>query len=235
MRPVLEALDIEFIIELYRTYAEDLANVRAAQRKVLGTPEMEAKLDDVEAELTYLMIRRFRPELVTEVGTFRGWSTTWILHALRDNRTGRLASYDLIDNAVRAVPPELAEGRWDFHCGDVRKQCGDWAAKSDYLFIDAAHNASFARWYLAHLLPTVPAGTPVSVHDVFHHRRPLPFTEGAEVLRWLNRRDIPFFTAAPARAPDVHQRLTALRTRLGLGEPVHTGTDNPMLFFLLNN
>jgi hypothetical protein len=49
---------------------------------------------------------------------------------------------------------------------------------ADYLFIDAAHSARFARWYIGNLLPRIPAGIPVSVHDVFHRRRPLPFTEG---------------------------------------------------------
>ncbi|MFD9964933.1 class I SAM-dependent methyltransferase [Amycolatopsis sp. NPDC058986] len=232
MRPVLESLDVDFVTELYRAHAADLKNVRVAQRTIIGGPAMKAKLDDIEAELTYLLIRHFRPELVTEVGTFHGWSTTWILQALRDNGSGRLASYDLIDNAVRAVPPELAKDRWDFHHGDVRERDDDWAAKTDYLFIDAAHTASFARWYLANLLPAVPDGIPVSVHDVFHRRRPLPFTEGVEVLRWLDGRGIRYFTAAPARAREVYRRLTQVRTELGLTQPVHTGTDNPMLFFI---
>jgi hypothetical protein len=34
---------------------------------------------------------------VVEIGTFHGWSTTWIFQTLRDNGTGHLYSYDVLD------------------------------------------------------------------------------------------------------------------------------------------
>ena len=45
---------------------------------------MIPQLDDVEAELTYLALREHRPDAVMELGTFQGWSTTWILRALAE-------------------------------------------------------------------------------------------------------------------------------------------------------
>ncbi|MCD9878427.1 class I SAM-dependent methyltransferase [Streptomyces guryensis] len=36
-----------------------------------------------------------------EIGTFLGWSTTWILQALKDNGTGHLYSYDIVDHVAR--------------------------------------------------------------------------------------------------------------------------------------
>jgi hypothetical protein len=59
------------------------------------------QLDDVEAELTYLALRDHRPHTVMELGTFQGWSTTWILRALRDNGHGRLHSFDQVDAVLR--------------------------------------------------------------------------------------------------------------------------------------
>ena len=86
------------------------------------------QLDDVEAELTYLALRDHRPDTVMELGTFHGWSTTWILSALRDNGRGHLHSFDRIDNVLRTVPAELAADRWTFVHGRRRRRPGRRAA-----------------------------------------------------------------------------------------------------------
>ena len=95
-------MDLAAATDLYRKYADDLAAVRDEQRRRL--PGIRAQLDDVEAELTYLRLRELRPSTVVEIGTFHGWSTTWLLSALRDNGVGRLLSYDVVDHVVRSVP-----------------------------------------------------------------------------------------------------------------------------------
>jgi predicted O-methyltransferase YrrM len=234
--------NINHIRHLYHSYSQDLGQVRERQRALLAPPtSMKAQLDDIEAEITYLLLREARPETVVEIGTFHGWSTTWILSALRDNGTGHLYSYDVVDHVVREVPGELSEGRWTFTQGDARENLekipaasdSRCAAGADFLFIDAAHSASFARWYIRDLFPRMRPGIPVCVHDVFHGRRPLPFTEGAVVLRWLAEQGNPWFTASPARAPEVHDRLTHIKRSLTLGHPLRESRDNPMIFFTL--
>ena len=219
---------------LYHRYAGDLAAVQAEQRALLapGGPALRPKLDDIEAELTYLLVRHHRPDVVTEIGTFHGWSTTWLLRALRDNGAGRLHSYDLVDHARRSVPAVLADGRWTFHHGDVR-QSGLAPEQTGYLFVDAAHTAPFARWYTARLFPRLRPGTPVSVHDVYHRRRAGRFSEGRVVLDWLAARGLSHFTASRAAAPAIFAELMAVRQSLGLAEPVHHGGRNPMIFFRL--
>ena len=136
-----------------------------------------------------------------ELGTFQGWSTTWILRALRDNGHGHLHSFDQVDAVLRTVPADLADGRWTFVPGDVAANLARVPRDLGYLFVDADHGRRFARWYLAHLFPLVAAGTPVSVHDVFHLRWARPWSEGTEVLRWLAERDTAWFTAARRHAP----------------------------------
>jgi predicted O-methyltransferase YrrM len=225
-------IDLAYVRDLYREYADDLAAVGAAQRAFLeaagGT--LTPQLDDLEAEITYLLLRAGRPASVVEVGAFHGWSTSWILSALRDNGAGHLYSFDIVDNALGNVPRELAEGRWTFVRGDVRENLGELPDDTGHLFVDAAHSAWFARWYLAELLPRVPLGVPVSVHDVFHFRFPLPFHEGRVLVRWLDQYGTPYFTPSRARARAVFDELTALRAELGL-EPVRGPGDNPMVFF----
>lgn len=219
---------------LYREYATDLAAARTAQRALLapGMPRLHPKLDDIEAELTYLLVRHHRPRVVTEIGTFHGWSTTWLLRALSDNGAGELHSYDIVDHARRTVPGTLAEGRWTFHHGDVR-QAGLTPGLIDYLFIDAAHTARFARWYTTQVFAQLRPGIPVSVHDVYHRRRPGPISEGRVVLDWLAARRLGHFTASRAAAPALYGEIIGVRQELGLAAPVHRGDRNPMMFFRL--
>ncbi|MFP5019297.1 class I SAM-dependent methyltransferase [Pseudonocardia phyllosphaerae] len=222
---------LSLLTDLYREHAGDLAAVIAQQRAFLAThPDVVPQLDDVEAELTYLLLRHHRPAQVTEVGTFHGWSTTWMLSALRDNGYGELHSFDKVDRARGSVPAALARDRWVFHPGDLRDTVGAVPAGTGYLFVDADHGRSFARWYLDELFPRVAAGTPASVHDVFHLRWARPWTEGSQVLRRLREQDVTWFTAARTAGRENLRALDAVRAELGITGARGT-TRNPMIFF----
>lgn len=225
-------ITLQHIRFLYRQFQDDLRIVRKEQRELRHTnPGMRTQLDDLEAEITYLLMRQERPATVVEIGSLHGWSTTWILRALRDNGTGALFTHDLIGDARRHVPADLADGRWTFVPGDARETLRGHRHDIDHLFVDAAHTASFARWFVGDLFPTVRAGATVSVHDVFHGRRPWPVSEGRVVLSWLARNDTGYFTASRLAAATVNRDLRDLKESLGLLSPVHDGRDDPMLFF----
>jgi hypothetical protein len=228
----LKPIDLEYICGLYREYASDLAAVGAAQREYAESMAGRMQLDDLEAEITYLLLRAAKPATVMELGTFHGWSTSWILSALRDNGSGHLHSFDIIDNVVRNVPRELGDGRWTFVQGDIKETLDQVPADTGYLFVDAAHGGRFARWYLDNLFPRVPAGIPVSVHDVYHFRTTLPFHEGKVVVRWLDGHGVPFFTPSRAKARANFDALNVLRDELGLA-PVRGAGDNPMIYFTM--
>jgi predicted O-methyltransferase YrrM len=226
-------LPLDTLISWYRTYAEDLRAARDEQRELLAQRPMRPRIDDVEAEISYLTIRALRPGTVLEIGSARGWSTTWLLRALRDNGTaGVLHTFDLTGDAEQAVPAALSAGRWRFTRGDVRR--GTLPDDPGFVLVDAAHTARFARWYTTQLFERLRPGAAVAVHDVFHGRRPWPVSEGAVVLGWLRRRGIGHLTASPAADPDTHDRLVGLKHKLRLAAPVHaTATGNPMLFAYL--
>lgn len=221
---------LEFLAGLYRTHADDLATVIDRQRELLADGTITPQLDDVEAELTYLLLRHHRPSQVVEVGTYYGWSTTWILSALRDNGSGHLQSFDLVDHVCGTVPEELSTGRWTFHRGDLRETVEKVPADTGYLFVDADHGRRFARWYLEHLFGRIATGTPTSVHDVFHLPRARPFTEGSEVLRHLERSGTGWFTSSRAAAPRNLRALDAVRAEMGI-TGVRGTSRNPMIFF----
>ncbi|MFE7313171.1 MULTISPECIES: class I SAM-dependent methyltransferase [unclassified Streptomyces] len=228
----MQHISVDSLRELYAKYEVDLRKVKNDQRSFLAErgKAMKPQLDDVEAEITYMRLRELRPAKVVEIGTFYGWSTMWQLSALRDNGAGHLYSFDIVDHVVRNVPKDLAE-RWTFTKGDVRENIGVIPDDTEYLFIDADHGARFARWYIENLFPAVPGGTPTSVHDVFHGRRPKPLSEGSVIIKWLAEKGIEFFTPSPAKAPEVFAEIAKIKKDLGLDEPVRDSRDNPMIFF----
>ncbi len=207
-------------------------------------PLMLPAIDDIEAEITYMLVRETRPSSVVEISSGSGWSTSWILEALESNGAGHLYSYDLVDDATHTLASAAARDRWTFVHGDVRRNLDRLPEAIDYLFLDSDHSAEFADWYLATLMPRLRPGTPVSVHDVFHADRPgtrfggLPgrltrrVNEGVVLLEWLERQDLAYFTASRAAAPAAHHRLACLRQMLGFDGPIHSGTRNPMVFFV---
>ncbi len=174
----MDAITTDHIRTLYQKYEKDLRAVRDAQRQFLRDrgKSMKAQLDDYEAEITYLLLRDLRPDVVVEIGTFYGWSTMWILSALRDNEAGHLHSFDIVDNVVRNVPAELSEGRWTFTKGDVREHLGKVPADVDYLFIDAT------------TAPGSPTGTSTTSSRPFPRtRRPASTTSSTAAPQALQR------------------------------------------------
>ena len=255
-REELGAPGLEWVAELYRKYAPALARVRDAQRRLHATrgnlqlervascfgirvmlermgvpvefqPQLKPQLDDLEAEISYLLLRELRPDSVVEIAPDGGWSTTWLLSALRDNGHGTLHSYDRYDHCTRTVPRALAAGRWRFVRGDIRERLHKLPGRTDYLFMDCAHAAGFARWYLRELFPRLAPGTFVSVHDIYPVRR----GESHVVRAWLHARNVEWFTASSVGAPAVHSALHDLKRGLGLHEPIHDSQKNPMIFF----
>lgn len=251
----------EYIAGLYRKHAAALARVREDQRRlyairgdthlersfppyrlvraalgVLGIPahwkrRLKPQLDDLESEITYLLVRDLAPRTVVEIAPDRGWSTTWMLAALRDNGAGHLFSYDIFDHATRAVPRDLADGRWTFVLGDITRGLDRLPPGIDYLFLDCAHSAEFARWYLTELIGRLAPGTPVQIHDIFPDQSRVDrFGEAQLVQDWLRENGIDYFTASPRAAQAAFDRLWEVKRELGLAEPIHWSQKNPMVF-----
>ena len=246
---------VDWVAELYRKYAQPLRRVREEQRGLyamrgnlqveriasclrvretlerIGLPmqyhqQLKPQLDDIEAEISYLLVRELRPESVVEIAPDGGWSTTWLLAALRDNGHGSLRSFDRYDHCTRTVPAALAAGRWSFVRGDIRQQLHRLPRRIDYLFMDCAHTSGFARWYLRELFPRLVPGASISIHDIFPERR----GESQVVRDWLEVREVPWFTASPLAAPAIHAHLEGVKRGLGLHQPIHDSHKNPMIF-----
>lgn len=217
--------------------------LRESQNRYFGTARyMNPAFDDLDCEITYLLIRESRPEVVVEVSPAGGWSTSWLLHGVNDNAFGSVYSYDLRDDATKLLPVTLDRSRWRFTHGDVRQQEKMLPERIDYLFLDSLHTGAFAHWYIENLFPRVPHGGVVGVDDVFPIVNPIAMFvrksdrnpregEPEVLLSWLSEHRQAFFTVAPRIAPSAFEALNSLRARLTLGPQIHESTTNPAVFF----
>ncbi|MEO6597475.1 MAG: class I SAM-dependent methyltransferase [Planctomycetota bacterium] len=257
----LASIDLDRVLRLYEQYAGDLARVRRYQRLLYEERFSEkraranaelllrlaadmllpaglghvswAQFDDLSAEITYLLLRDERPEVVVEISPCGGWSTSWILNALRDSGCGRLVSFDVIDDSVVKVPADLSAGIRTFHLGDVR-QSPHIPARIDYLFVDSDHTGPFAKWYVQNVFPRVRSGAVVSVDDVYHDGGPaISGGEGPVVLDWLERRGIEYLTIAPSQNRAAFDAVVQRRRAQGIETNIHFSGTNPALWFVM--
>ncbi|MFQ6016984.1 MAG: class I SAM-dependent methyltransferase [Kiloniellaceae bacterium] len=120
----------------------------------------------LDAALAYALLRRFEPRRVIEVGS--GHSTRFLVRAGYDG--GLATRITAIDPAPRADPGSQAV--------DLRRvtvqEAGTGAfaelAAGDFLLIDSSHilmPGSDVDFLLGRVLPTLPAGVLVQLHDIF--------------------------------------------------------------------
>ncbi len=231
---------------IYSSYSESLQRLRKHYVSRLVPPKYLARtivrscqmvlldphFDDVEAEITYLLIRASRPKTLVEISPSGGWSTSWILNGIRDNDYGKLYSYDLVDDSLKTLPSDLLTLKWVFQKGDVKKTVSGMPDKIEYLLMDADHSSDFAAWYIQNIFPKLKGGALVSIHDVFHDSEPAPpYGEGQVTTQWLQQNDINYVTAAPAKNYSFYNRITMLKRELGIQDNIHSSIANPMIFF----
>lgn len=78
--------------------------------------------------LWYVLVRRYKPEVVVETGVSMGWSTSMILYALNRNKKGRLYSIDTDSDqttkdwgGVGYLLTQELKSRWDLIIGDSKE------------------------------------------------------------------------------------------------------------------
>jgi predicted O-methyltransferase YrrM len=230
--------EIQVILGLYEKYSADLLKVKQQQQEFFNkrtSVGLFPQLCDLEAEMTYLLIREYRPVTVLEISPASGWSTSWILHALKDNDQGTLYSYDLVESSIHIIPKWLSEGRWKFFQGDVTKNMALLPAKVDYFFIDSDHSAEFAHWYIDKLFPLYKKGIRISAHDILKWAHEPGWGEESLVLcSWLAKKGARCMTASRAMKKKGYNAITAARRKLGLDALIQTANYNSMIFFTLS-
>ena len=195
---------------LHAKYADELGPLSerlAAQRAAIVEGGWSADFSDREGELLYMTIREARPEVVVEISPCHGYSTNYILAALRSNGRGVVHSYELAaevdgvpteDVIRRNLLDELPGDALQVIIGDARTQ---EIPAADVLLVDSAHEDHFAAWVFETLIAN--AGYVVH-HDLVvagkDHYEPKGWRVGPRessfVLEALRRSGRTFFSAA---------------------------------------
>jgi predicted O-methyltransferase YrrM len=178
--------DVDFVREIERRHRD----VRKTSLHLLGGAG--GADHDRCHRLLYYCARALRPAVVVETGVFDGFSSAFLLKALRDNGRGRLCSIDLPARAaVRAstdkmlfdrlpagaepgwIVPEGLRSCWELRLGTSRAVLGPWLAELgtiDLFFHDSLHSFENMTWEYSSAWPALAAGGLLLSDDVFWSR-----------------------------------------------------------------
>ena len=138
----------------------------------------------IDPELYYSMIRRYRPNLIIEIGA--GNSTHFATDAIRKNHSGRIIS---IDPEPRRALPESVDHILA-KVEDVSLDLFSELKGNDILFIDSSHTTAEARYHCEHILPRLDKGVVIHHHDftfpyeIYYGDDPVEFGEPDVLLEF---------------------------------------------------
>lgn len=173
LRPAYPALEPLFREAAPRMTAllEDIARRRAALRAIPpsgpGLRWGQSWFPRLDAAAAYAMVRRLQPARVIEIGS--GHSTRFLTRALADMGADP-ATLLAIDPAPRATLAETGARHVAALAEDVDRELFASLGANDILFIDSSHIAmpgSDVDVLLLDVLPRLPAGVYVHIHDIF--------------------------------------------------------------------
>lgn len=122
----------------------------------------------VEGKVLYALTRLLQPELVVEIGTHRGCSTTHFATALSINDKGEIVSLDTAGGVGDLIPAQLFE-----HASLITDNGVNWLREQpdesiDIIYEDADHSAETSRDVAALAMQKLKPGGLLIVHDAAH-------------------------------------------------------------------
>src|SRR5262245_58058523 len=208
LRSIVEPDERRFVCEYFRVGAaafrcleadlrddtDFIQSVEARHRELRGSSirllgEVGTRDHDRCHRLLYYCTRLHRPAVVVETGVFDGFSSAFLLKALRDNGHGRLCSIDLpartperasTDRMPFDTLPDGAEpgwivpdglrGRWTLRLGcsrTVLPPCLAQLGTIDMFFHDSLHTHAHMAWEYAAAWPALAGDGLLLSDDVF--------------------------------------------------------------------
>lgn len=70
------------ILDLYGNYYRELKSIRTYVKRFIKNHSINTMLDDIEAEIIYLLIRYNQPKTIVEISPCEGLSTLWLLNSI---------------------------------------------------------------------------------------------------------------------------------------------------------
>ncbi|WP_299945808.1 class I SAM-dependent methyltransferase [uncultured Ruegeria sp.] len=166
LSPGMEDFEISQLVEAYKRHSGELAALKDPARNQTGYRINNGYYDSPDADALYLMIRRFQPKRVIEVGC--GNSTRVTRQAVIDG--GLDTTITAIDPYPRADIAHVVDQFEQKRLEEVDPALFDQLEAGDVLFIDSSHVVRMSN-DVAHLfcriIPTLKPGVVIHVHDVF--------------------------------------------------------------------
>jgi hypothetical protein len=166
LSPGMVDFDPAAMLALFRRHSDDLDRLRDPGRNDTGYAPGNGYFDTPDAEALYLIIRRFAPTRVIEVGC--GNSTRVTRQAVTDG--GLATTLTAIDPWPRADIADVVDRFEQARLESVDPGLFAELVSGDILFIDSSHQVRVSN-DVAHLfcriLPALASGVVIHVHDVF--------------------------------------------------------------------
>ncbi len=166
LSPGMDGFDVGPLVEEYHEHADALAALKDPSRNKTGYRIGNGYYDSPDADALYLMIRRFKPKHVIEVGC--GNSTRVTRQAIIDG--GLNTRITAIDPYPRADIAHVVDDFEQKRLEDVDPALFEILQEGDVLFIDSSHVVRMSN-DVAHLfcriIPALKPGVVIHVHDVF--------------------------------------------------------------------
>lgn len=166
LSPGMDGFDIEQLVQEYAEHSDALAALKDPDRNQTGYRIGNGYYDSPDADALYLMIRRFQPKRVIEVGC--GNSTRITRQAIIDG--GLETQLTAIDPYPRADIAHVVDRFEQKRLEDVEPALFDQLEAGDVLFIDSSHVVRMSN-DVAHLfcriIPALKLGVVIHIHDVF--------------------------------------------------------------------
>jgi len=123
-------------------------------------------LYEVEGKVLYALTRILQPEVIVEIGSSIGCSTSHLALACLRNGKGTVYAVDP-NSRLEDLDPTLLP-----HIVPVKQDVFLWTPpeKVDFLFEDGSHEPGFTEEALRHFLPFLAPGAAILSHDYHHFR-----------------------------------------------------------------
>lgn len=134
------------------------------------------------------LVVEHKPKVLVEIGTNKGFSTTWLMLGMIKNGFGSLITFDIEDmRKVYGMPYweqyGLPKEMVRYVIGSVWDKKSELPSTIDFMFHDASHDVEPTKKELHTIAPLIPSGGIMSFHDVFLCRH-----QGEVILDWINER-----------------------------------------------